>query len=415
MDPNVCQEAFHHWWEYHLSVGIAAALLGVVGIVSPWAEDKWDNKKKRIRMISGFSIAIFLMAEIWSINRTEKWNDQDRDYKWCIEKKEFNAISTQASTSLTEIGGIVQSATDINSTTKKTLNLGWQNEILGFQNQERLLALLKAASESNLRLAGFNITITFGPHNRTVGSSAPLADVFQQINAREATADCKYPRACAGAEETRAFEQTLEVANSLYMGQGFETKVKLKFDRIVVNLSDDDCRGARKLVTKLPVPCFTGGVDGETNYSAPLTTERSILSDAPTPLRVRKTGAGPNQLGLDYTDYGDFSGELLTIHRFLGRDFEFRSLQMSVCSINGSPSPAEIANAKRLARDLPNRVTISLNEDLYEEGSDPSTDMRRSRGFSHRYTLLRAAGKRAESSCGVVGYVEEQKTSPTQP
>lgn len=373
-----------------------------------------EEKEKVHSDRSGIVITLLLGGEIWSIKRTEEWTDQDQKYKWCIEKAEFNAISTKASTSLTKIDGIVQAATDINSTTQKTLKLGWQNEILGFQNQERLLALQKAASESNLRLAGFNITIVFGPHNRTVGSSAPSADVVQQLNSRGAI-NCKYPRACPGEEETRSFLETLEVAEALYMGQGFQTKLKLNFDRIAVDLLDYDCKDARKLVTKLPVPCFMGGVDGETNYSAPLTTERSILSDAPTPLRVRKTGAGPNQLGLDYTDYFEFSGELLTIHRFLGRDFEFRSLQMSVCSINGSPSPAEIANAKRLARDLPNRVTISLNEDLFEEGSDPSTDMRRSRGFSHRYTLLRAAGPRAESPCGVASYVEEQKASPTHP
>ncbi len=123
---NPCPEIIHHWWQWHLSVGVAIGLLAGIGVIVPWFRGNARRTEKAIWTLLRF---IFVFEEIWAIHQSQVEHDEEQHQSWCLQEQRFQQIANKAdqATDTAKVGvdkmkHLVSSAQHISSTTQEALN-----------------------------------------------------------------------------------------------------------------------------------------------------------------------------------------------------------------------------------------------------------------------------------------------------
>jgi hypothetical protein len=121
-----CPEIIHHWWQWHLSVGLAAVSLAAVGVLVPWF--RGEVKKTRERAFWSTVLFFFVGLELWAIRRSDIEHEEELQHSWCVQEQRFDQIhdesqraAQKATDGVEKMEQLIESARQIALTTKDSL------------------------------------------------------------------------------------------------------------------------------------------------------------------------------------------------------------------------------------------------------------------------------------------------------
>jgi hypothetical protein len=124
-----CPEVIHHWYQWHLSVGMCSVILAVIAVFAPIG---WENQSSRSKSARTVLLFVFLALELHAIRRDAIERSEDQAHTVCVQMEHFRQIGErieeanrqsreQYDETIRQVTDVLKTANEVAGLSKKNL------------------------------------------------------------------------------------------------------------------------------------------------------------------------------------------------------------------------------------------------------------------------------------------------------